>query len=47
VGIAAGMGREMTATLSTGITLFVLSGLYRIELAMGARKNKGMHDAHE
>ena len=47
VGIAAGLGREMTATLSAGITLFVLSGLYRIESAMAARKNKGTHEAHE
>lgn len=47
IGIAAGLGREMTATLSAGITLFVLSGLYRIESAMAARKNRAAHDAHE
>lgn len=47
IGIAAGLGREMTATLSAIITLFVLSGLYRIESAMAARKNRAAHDKHE
>jgi putative Mg2+ transporter-C (MgtC) family protein len=47
IGIAAGLGREMTATLSAIITLFVLSGLYRIESAMAVRKNRAAHDKHE
>lgn len=40
IGIAAGLGREMTATLSTGITLFILSGLYRLEMTMEVRKRE-------
>jgi putative Mg2+ transporter-C (MgtC) family protein len=47
IGIASELGREMTATLSAGITLFVLSGLYRIETALAARKNRPLQDAHE
>lgn len=47
IGIAAGLGREMTATLSAGITLFVLSGLYRLESAMAARKNRAAHHTPE
>nr|WP_314624517.1 MgtC/SapB family protein [uncultured Noviherbaspirillum sp.] len=38
IGIAAGLGREMTATLSAVITLFVLSGLYGLESRMTARR---------
>lgn len=47
IGVAAGLGREMTATLSAGITLFVLSGLYRLESAMAARKARRSHGADE
>lgn len=41
IGIAAGLGREMTATLSAVITLFVLSGLYRLESKMNSRDRPG------
>lgn len=41
IGIAAGMGREMTATISAAITLFVLSGLYRLESKMRSRTKPG------
>ena len=47
IGIAAGLGREMTATLSTGVTLFVLSGQYRLECAMAARRGRRPHGACE
>jgi len=47
VGIAAGLGREMTATLSAVVTLFVLSGLYRLEAAMAAKRKQGRDEARE
>ena len=47
IGIAAGLGREMTATLSTAITMFVLSGLYRLESAVAARKGRTPYDTGE
>ncbi|MFL6717236.1 MAG: MgtC/SapB family protein [Burkholderiaceae bacterium] len=47
IGIAAGMGREMTATLSAAITLFVLSSRYQLEAVVAARKRREGHEAHE
>jgi hypothetical protein len=47
VGIAAGLRRETTAKLSASLTLFLLSGLYRLESAMAARKRRAAHATHE
>lgn len=41
IGVAAGLGREMTATLSAAITLFVLAGLYRLESKMTSTNRPG------
>jgi putative Mg2+ transporter-C (MgtC) family protein len=45
IGIAAGLGREMTATLSAAITLFVLAALYRLESKIATRHRSDEDDA--
>ncbi|WP_044238529.1 MgtC/SapB family protein [Chondromyces apiculatus] len=47
IGITAGMGRELTAIVSTVLTVFVLSGVRQIEKRYLGKKKGREHDGHD